>query len=189
MIAEDVRDLGEHDRRLADPDRYRPASCARCGHARLHVHCRPERHPRGDPQLPVAVSILQFRCANEDCGATWRVLPLFLARHLWHAWSAVERSVRPPTTPTRAAPVRPAIPARTQERWYARLAASARVLVAVLAASVGRLLEEVAMRVGLSGTRGELVDVYVGITAPPTSERLSSVAALVHRLEPGLRLM
>lgn len=188
LIAEDVRDLCEHQGRLADPDRYRPASCARCGHARLHVHCRPERHPRGAPELPVVVSILQFRCANAACGATWRMLPMFLARHMWHAWQAVERSVREPSAPT-AARSAPAIPARTQGRWLARLASSARVLVAVLATSVSVLLEELAMCVGLSGTRGELVDAYVEITAPAAGEHLSSLAALVHRLEPGLRLM
>lgn len=70
-----------------------------------------------------------------------------------------------------------------------RIAASARVLVAVLATSVGGVLEEVAKCVGLSGTRGELVEAYVGMTVPPVSQQLSSLAALIHRLERGLRLM
>ena len=59
----------------------------------------------------------------------------------------------------------------------------------MLAATVGVVLEELAKCVGLLGTRGELVDAYVGMTAPPPCEQLSSLAALVHRLEPGLRLM
>lgn len=185
LIAEDVRDVEEHRRRLANPDGYRPASCGRCGHDRVHVHCRPERHPRGEPALPVAMEVLQFRCGDEACGATWRILPLFLARHLWHAWRAVERTVRP-WAATMAAPV---VSTRTEERWRARLASSARVLVAVLATSVGVVLEDVAKRVGLLGTRGELVNAYVALTAPPPTERLSSLAALVHRLERGLRLM
>jgi hypothetical protein len=137
--------------------------------------------------LPVALLILQFRCANEACGATWRILPRFLARHLWHAWRAVERSVRPPGVT--ATPSSPPIAARTRGRWLARLASSARMLVTVLATSVGAVLEALAMCVGLSGTRGELFDGYVGMTAPPSGEQLSSLAALVHRLEPGLRLM
>jgi hypothetical protein len=139
--------------------------------------------------LPPAVTILQFRCA--ECGATWRVLPLFLARHLWHAWKAVERAISPSAGPvlgltsSRAPP----IPARTRQRWWSRLASSARALVVVLAASGGAALEEVAKRVGLLGTRAELVDVHVAMAAAPLGERLASLGAIVHRLERGLRLM
>ena len=71
----------------------------------------------------------------------------------------------------------------------ARLSSSARVLVAVLAISAGVVLEEVAQRVGLMGTRSELIEAYVARTAPAARERLSSLAALVHRLERGIRLM
>lgn len=188
LVAEDVRDLAEHRRRLAKPDEYRPASCPRCGHDRVHVHCRPERHPCGDSSLPPVVEVLQFRCAAEACGATWRILPLFLARHLWHAWAAVERVVRLPPAPARAI-VGPAIAARTQERWRARLASSARIVVAILATSVAVVLEGIAKSVGLLGTRGEVLDAFIVLTAPPPSDRLSSLAALVHRLERGVRLM
>jgi hypothetical protein len=59
------------------------------------VHTRPERHPCGDGSLPAVVELLQCRCASEACRATWRVLPLFLARHLWHVWKAVEHAVMP----------------------------------------------------------------------------------------------
>jgi hypothetical protein len=45
LVAEDVHDLEEHRRRMNDGDAYRPGPCPRCGHATLHVHCRPERHP------------------------------------------------------------------------------------------------------------------------------------------------
>lgn len=188
LIAEDVRDLEEHRRRLADPDRYRPVPCPRCGHDRVHVHCRPERHPRGEPSLPAALAVLQFRCAEETCRATWRILPLFLARHLWHAWKAVERIVVPGAPPASTSTA-PCVAARSQERWRARLASSARVLVAVIATSLGAVLEAIAKRVGLVGTRGELVEAYVAMTTPPPSEQLSSLAALVHRLERGVRLM
>jgi len=132
------------------------------------------------------VKVLQYRCASKDCGATWRVLPLFLARHLWHAWKAVERTVMPSASPEpTTAPVR----ARTRQRWSARLASSARVLVVLLAISGGATLEEIAKRVGLEGTRAELVSAYGVVVATAPGERLSSLGALVHRLERGLRLM
>jgi hypothetical protein len=184
LIAEDVHDLAEHQRRVADADGYRPPTCPRCVSAGVHVHMRPERHPRGDPLLPPVVVVLQFRCASEACGATWRVLPLFLARHLWHGWKAVERAVV-----SDASPVGSTMSRRTKERWRERLASSARVLVVVLAMTGGGALEGVAKQVGLSGTRAELVAAYAAVTAAPGGERLSSLGALVHRLERGLRLM
>lgn len=193
LIAEDVRDLAEHRRRLADPDRYRPAQCSRCGHDHLHVHSRPERRPLGDPSLPPSLIVLQFLCAAKACGATWRILPLFLARHLWHSWGAVEHAVRPAEpSPARVAPPRisvPKIAPRTQSRWTARLGSSARVVVAVLAASAGVVLEAIAKRVGFLGTRGELVIAYVAAAAPSAGWALASLAAIVHRVEAGIRLM
>lgn len=193
LIAEDVRDLAEHRERLADPDRYRPKRCARCGHDRLHVHSRPERHPLGEPSLPPSLVVLQFLCAAKACRATWRILPVFLARHLWHSWTPVEQSVRPVApSPAGAAPPRssaPKIAPRTQARWTSRLASSARVVVAVLAASAGAVLEALAKQVGLLGTRGELVDAYAAATAPSAGWVLASLAAIIHRLERGIRLM
>ena len=71
--------------RVCDPDGYRPCGCPRCGHAVLHVHGYLERHPRGELGLPGVVRIIQYVCAAAECGATWRILPRFLARHLWRA--------------------------------------------------------------------------------------------------------
>jgi hypothetical protein len=187
LIAEDVRDLREHERRMADLDAYRPEPCPTCGHATLHVHCRPERHPKREPTLPPVVPVLQFRCADEACGATWRVLPIFLARHLWHAWRTVERIVRP--SAKLPAATAPPVPATTQRRWAVRLASSARVLCALLAVSGGTELTGLAMQVGLDGTRGELVDAFQRTVGTPAGERLSPLAALAHRLERGIRLM
>jgi hypothetical protein len=188
IIAEDVHDLAEHQRRLLKPDLYRPVACLKCG-AHVHVHTRPERHPCGDGSLPAVVEVLQFRCASGACGATWRVLPLFLARHLWYVWKAVERAVMPSASAAPAAPM-PRIGASTKARWRARLASSARVLVVLLAVSGGVALENVAKRVGLLGTRGKLVDAYaVEAAATMAGERLSTLGALVHRLERGVRLM
>jgi hypothetical protein len=129
--------------------------------------------------------ILQFRCA--ECSATWRVLPSFLPRHLWHTWKAVERAVvEPPSPPTSRTPP---IARRTEQRWLSRLLSAARLLVALLAASGGAVLETVAKNVGLLGTRAELVVAFAIVTSPPGGERLASLGALVHRLERGLRLM
>ncbi len=38
IIAEDVTDRATHDRRICDPDGYRPAFCPNCGERTLHVH-------------------------------------------------------------------------------------------------------------------------------------------------------
>lgn len=190
LIDESVHDLAEHERRICDPDGYRPAACPRCGHGELHVHGYRERRPRGEAGMPPVVRIVQYICANADCGATWRILPRFLARHLWRAWPTVERVVAPAERPVeRAAAAAVPIPARTRRRWHARLAASARVLVVLLAVSGSAILEGLAMRVGLDAARGELVIAHAERAGLAAGERLSTLAALVHRLERGIRLM
>ena len=88
-IAEDVWSVAEHRQRLADPQGYRPEVCRRCQHSTLHVHDYRARKPRG-LLLVAVVYIVRFICANEDCRATWQVLPAFLARHLWWVWGKVE---------------------------------------------------------------------------------------------------
>lgn len=184
LIDESVRDLETHQRRLDDTDGYRPARCERCGHGVLHVHSYPERQPRGELGMPAVVEIIQYICAANACNATWRILPMFLARQLWRAWRTVERVVehasRPPVV---------RIPERTVRRWRARLAATARVLVVLLAASGGVVLEAVAARVGLDGARTELVVVHSELTAAVDGERLATTAGIAHRLERGMRLM
>ena len=139
----------------------------------------------GEPTLPAVVVVLQFRCADPECAATWRVLPLFLARHLWHPWKAVERVVEADAGPSSA----PSVSPTTQRRWRARLASSARVLCAVLTMSGGAELVDVGMAVGLDGTRGELVEAFQAVGRGVRGERLSPLAAVLHRLERGMRLM
>jgi len=184
---EEVRDLVEHLRRMSDADAYRPSPCPTCGYATLHVHCRPERHPKREPSLPPVVQVLQFRCADAGCRATWRILPVFLARHLWHAWKTVERVVRPSTALPKS--TAPPVPRQTERRWRARLDSTARVLCALLAASGGATLTRVAMGVGLDATRGALVDALYQVVGGAGGERLSPLAGLIHRLERGIRLM
>ena len=186
LIAEDVHDLATHQRRLVDPDGYRPAHCPRCGGHVLHVHDYPQRKPRGQPELPPEIPIVRHICADPACEATWRILPAFLARHLWRVWNTVEQTV----SETRPAEPRPArIPKRTKQRWRARLVSSAKQLVVLLAASGGALLEAIAKGVGLEAARLTLVEVYAQRTATPLDQRLACLAALVHRLERGIRLM
>lgn len=187
LIDEDVQDLEAHERRLCDPDGYRPGRCARCGHDVLHVHCYPERHPRGELGMPAVVRIAQYVCAAAECGATWRILPRFLARHLWRAWKTVERVVMPAGMPPSAAA--PTIPARTEQRWRARFAAAARILVVLLAASGGVALEALASSVGLDASRADLTSAHADVARVAPTARLAALAELVHRLERGLRLM
>jgi hypothetical protein len=187
LIAEDVHDLDAHLRRLCDPDSYRPDRCPRCGHDVLHVHCYPERHPRGESGMPPVVRVVQYICTAAECSATWRILPMFLARHLWRVWKTVERVALPGEAPARSAA--PPVPERTRCRWSARLAAAARVLVVLFAASGGFVLESVAAQVGLDASRAELVHAYAEQTDGPRGAQLAVVAALTHRLERGIRLM
>jgi hypothetical protein len=184
LIAEDVLDLAAHEKRIRFPDGYRLNACPRCGCRVLHVHDYSERMPRGEPGWPAVITIVRYICVETTCGATWRILPVFLARHLWRVWPTTERTVSPPRG-IDAAPV----PKRTAQRWRARLAASARQLVIVLATTGGAILEDIAKRAGLDSTRLELMEIHTERTATPLGWRLANLAALVHRLEQGIRLM
>lgn len=184
LIAEEVVELAEHERRLCSPDLYRPVECARCGCDRLHVHDRVERRPLGRAELPPAIRVLVFRCA--DCRATWRILPRFLARHLWYAWQVVEATVKP--SESLPLPSAAAASEQSAERWRRRLSSAGRMLVTVLA-TAGGALAELAATVGLGCTREAVLDAFVAWVTPPEGMRLSAFAALVHRLERGVRLM
>ena len=174
IIDERVLELSMHETMMKNPASYRPAEC-RCGCSRLHLHDRRERRALGAGGTVVTVVI--FLCAK--CFATWRVLPAFLARCLWRSWEVVERAL----FSERRSPV----PARTVQRWHARLAQAALAATQAMAASGAPTLREVAQRVGLEASRGELVKAYAEATA--TSSLLVPLAALLHRLSPGLRLM
>lgn len=175
LIAEDVTDLAAHERRLCDPNGYRPPVCPRCGHGVLHVHDYRGRVLRADPERAMT-TVVRHRCARASCSARWLILPLLLARQLWRRWEVVEAS-----TLGRRPAQWPSVPARTRRRWRARLQMAGRLLVQVLAASDAAVLGRVAERVGLAGSRLELV-LALGFS-------LSHAAALLHRLAPGLRLM
>jgi hypothetical protein len=179
VIAEWVVDLETHEACLDRPDRYRPEGCGRCG-AKVHVHDTRSRQMRGDPT--VATEVIRFRCADRDgCGATWSILPGFLARRLWRSWRTVAAAVAPGG---RCEPV----PSRTRRRWKAGLARPARALIVILTTACGAI-SALATTLGLDALR---IDVLVGYRReiqPDRDRSLAELAGLIHRLSPGVRLM
>ena len=181
LIDESVMDLAEHETRMRDPASYRPKEC-RCGGRTLHIHGRRERRMVGSAMADGGlgtVTVMVFLCAS--CLATWRVLPAFLTRCLWRAWAVVEGVV----AGTRRAD-EPRVPERTQRRWLARLAQTARVPGQVLATSGSATLREVAQGVGLDADRRGLAARYA---VRFRTSLLAPLAALLHRLSPGVRLV
>lgn len=169
VIAEDVGDRGEHERRLAEPDTYRPPACRGCGR-KLHAHGSRERKPVGETPL----EIRRYRCPC--CGGVVQVLPGFLARHLWRRWQAVEGA-----TVSEAPSV---VPARTRRRWRERLRGPARPVLHVLSALRRPTLSAIVARVGLDATRGELLAAF-----PTRAGALTTLTILLNLVVPGLRMM
>ena len=182
LIAEHVTDRAEHRRRLCDPDGYRPGECPRCHHRGLHVHDHLDRTLAADG-VEISIGIVRYRCTA--CEATWRILPAFVARHLWRSWDTLEAHTRSAPAPKTLPPV----PERTQRRWRARWRASAVALLHLFAASWAAPLVHTATTVGHDGTRGELVRTYAAVAGQAAGNPLAAVAGLVHRLMPGVRLM
>lgn len=182
LIAENVTDLETHRRRLCDPDGYRPAECARCRSGRLHMHDRRSRTLVGDPETST-VTVAIFRCAG--CGATWRILPRFVARHLWRSWRVVEGVTVGKSSPSS----RLQVSERTERRWWQRLRSSARSLAQWLASSGKPLLEGIVHAAGIDAAREGLITVYATVIRPAPGHVMASLAALIHRLGPGIRLM
>jgi hypothetical protein len=125
--------------------------------------------------------VVRYLCPR--CAASFQVLPAFVARHLWHNWPTVQAHT------LGGAPSRPPVPARTQRRWRARLACAATALVALLCTTNSPTLEQLAVQVGLRSTRGQLVAAYQERVQPPPAQTLGSLAALLHRLSPRVRLI
>lgn len=177
LIATEIEDLQAQQQALAQPDRVRPrGGCPTCGTGCLHVHSRRDRKLYGHVGV-ASIHVLVFRCARAGCRALWRVLPKFLARHLWRAWSTVADAVE--TKPGEPCPV----PRRTRLRWKARLRERAAVLVAVLATRGDDTLARRAASLGAGALRREVLAAFGGPDALPM------LAALVHRLVRGVRVM
>ena len=177
LIFEGVGSLQEHRQLLCDPDAYRPQQCGCCGCLRLHAHDFRER-VLDDGEQVLFESIRRFRCANKECKAVWRVLPAVIARHLHRTWETVQRAMSGSTK----------VPEATVRRWRGRLGRVATRLTQLLA-TASEAVRAVTDPLSIVCTRAELVAAGVagGLLSP--SRRLQQLAAWVHRLEPGVRLM
>ena len=173
VIATDVEDLEEHDKRVADVDGYRPDHCANCLRARPHGHGQRVRGLRAwRERLDYLVEIRRYRCPG--CRALWTVIPVFMARCLWRAWGTVQGAVSGRSS---------AVPKRTRRRWRARLRSEGRKLVTVLTTAGDATLRTLVGAAGLDASRHEVVEALGGLTV------LEALASLVHRLRPGVRVM
>lgn len=173
LLAAEVITHEQHTAALANPDIERPPRCAACDCPRVHVH---ERRTRLLDGLGSAqVDILIFRCARPSCRVVWRVLPAFLARHLWRTWERVTEALD-------EARARSSTPARTRQRWLSRLRERAAMLVVILA-QLGPARSGAVSALGLDATRREVIVAFGGLA------RLASLAVLVDRLVPGVRVM
>jgi hypothetical protein len=183
LIVPDVHELDEHERRLHSTDGYRPATCPRCGGERLHVHDH-LRRVLVDEARVIRIGIVRYICARADCGATWRMLPAFVARHLWRRWTTVARAIaeRAPASRVRA------MPARTTRRWHARLASAARQLVLLLSGHDDEAVARFASVVRFDSTRRQLIEFFTAARVLG-AHALEDIASALHALEPGVRLM
>jgi len=188
IIAEDVTDLATHERRLCDPDGYRPWFCPRCGGSTLHVHDYRWRVLRGEPSKR-ETSIVRHVCVG--CEAIWQTLPAFIARHLWRTWRVVEHVL------TGGEPVRspgevrrwPVVPGRTRRRWRARWLRPARFVAQVLASCGEESWAGLASVLAPAATCADLVASYTRRVVTAAGHVLEAVAALIYRLQPKVRLM
>lgn len=182
VIAEDVRDLETHRKKLLDPDEYRSAigACSACGSKALHALCFRERVLRGGCDEPsLAETIRLYRCAAKACGAVFTVLPAVIARHLWRLWKTVEDAMAEKLE----------LPRSTSFRWLRRLGSSAGQLVQTLTSNASSLISpSLSSALMKAATRRELVDAFRP-SLEQSVEPFSLLAAWIHRLEPGIRLM
>ncbi len=179
LVAEDVWDLATHEQRLETPSVYRPAACPSC-QAKVHLHGLRVRLLLDQPER--STEVVRFRCADRArCGAAWQVLPAFLARWLWRSWAVVQRAL---DTPQRSV-----VPPRTRRRWRARLASDARTLIGAFTSASGELATALVRATGLDARRLELVAQFRRAVDRAPDAALAELAAWVHRLVPGIRLM
>lgn len=169
MIAGDVWDREEHERRLVDPATYRPV-CRVCGRP-MQGHGLRERRP-------LRLDIRRYRC--RPCGAVVQVLPAFVARNLWRTWPTVEAIVVQSER-------KPRVAERTARRWRGRSMLPARVVLHVLSSLRTPALDELVAGLGLDATRRALLGAF-----RPLAGVLGACAALtvlLGRVLPGLRVM
>ncbi|HSN99707.1 MAG TPA: DUF6431 domain-containing protein [Candidatus Nanopelagicales bacterium] len=180
LIEESVLDLGEHRARLARPGGYRPAACPRCGGTALHLHDYRERVLRAEVGAS-RVMVPRYRCAG--CRATWRVLPGLLARCLWRSWAVVGQCL------LHGPRSRPAVPRRTARRWASRLDAGVGAVRSALSTNRAAEMRAAVAELGPDATRRALVVVYAKMAILPPWQGMAVVAARLHKVTPGLRLL
>ncbi len=129
--------------------------------------------------------VVCFRCSNSECEAVWRVLPALLARHLWRRWQVVEPATMPGASAAASSPV----PKRTRRRWKQRLRTAARPLLMALASCADAVIQRLAGSVADAASRLELVVAYAQEADCSDGLRLASLAALIHQIAPGIRVM
>jgi hypothetical protein len=185
IIVPEVTSVEEHDRRL-DEGLYRLPACGRrdCGGS-VHSHGMRTRSLKGglgtlgELAAALILAIAIYRCSR--CGAVWRVLPGFVPRWLHSQWAVVVETVAD------VAPRTPRVPARTRRRWRARLRQSARKAVQVLALAMVAQLRDLVALVGLTPPRHVLVVAFAPLCVRACP--FASLAELLHRMTPGIRLM
>lgn len=188
IVAAEVTDLATHERRLCDPDGYRPTFCPRCQQTTLHVHDYRSRSLRSEPGEPVA-RIVRHECIG--CTAIWQILPGFIARHLWRTWRVVEHTLEGSTPLPAEAQTRrwPPIPARTRRRWSARWRRPCWYLARMLGECGEAAWSRVAGALAGADTCADLVAACAREGLAAAGDLLAAVAALVYRLCPKVRLM
>jgi hypothetical protein len=185
IIFQRVTDFAEHERRIGDPDGYRPAFCPRCFRGKLHVHDYRGRVLRAEPGKR-KISTVRFECVS--CEAIWHILPMFLARHLQRTWRVVERVLMPDAqapSPGEETNRWPKVPPRTVRRWRQRWLRPAHALVQALTTS-GPLWAALAIRRPVGATCASLTSEFA---AGYVGEPLAGLAALIYRLQPNFRLL
>jgi hypothetical protein len=188
IIAEDVTDRATHDRRICNPDGYRPAFCPNCGDRTFHVHDYRERVLRAEPEEPFA-RVVRHECVG--CTAIWQILPAFIARHLWRSWRVVEHTLKGPGPSPAPLETRrwPRVAKRTQCRWRGRWLRSARFFAQILATCGEPSWAALAAGLTPEATCADLVAGYAGARETPAGQLFAPVAALVYRLQPKVRLV
>lgn len=174
VIAEYVWDRDEHERRLVDPELYRPA-CRWCGRPMQGHGIRERRLVHEAP-----IDIRRYRCC--PCHAVVQVLPGFVARNLWRTWPTVEAVVVPPT---RRPPV--VVAARTVRRWRERVSQGARRVLHVLSSLRASVLDELVAGLGLDVARRTLLAAFRPLAGAPGA--LAALTVLLGKVLPGLRVM
>jgi hypothetical protein len=93
----------------------------------------------------------------------------------------LSQPIAPENSSSARSPEGHVVPEQTLRRWRRRLSSQARSVVQALAGSARPALERTAAALGLGATRRALIE--------RCAVSLAGLAALVHRLTPGLRLM